>query len=350
MRTRLARASRCLLAAALLLATPPALAEDVDAGALIEKATRLYEALEFDQVIPVAEEVLKVEGLDIELKLKAYLLLAQCVAVVGDPVDAEAPFRLLLRAKPDFALPEGTAPKIVGVFRKVQAEEKAMNEEIEMLRRKQIREGLAFVGEPPKEGRGGRPLSFAFRLKDPTSAVDMVQIPYRRKGEPAYSMLALKRDDEGVWRGTIPGEWTASEADYVVEYYVQSFDAKGSLLELGEEGAPLSAVMDAGKVERRLPKPLPRWAFVTGAVLTGGLTALGGGLGFATRDAQKDYDAYAARGLDEPIDGALLQQMAEDGQRLQRATNASLISAAAVGLISVGMIPFTRWGPPEDAP
>ena len=47
----------------------------------------------------------------------------------GAPVDAEGPFRLLLRLNPGFVLPAQTTPKIVAVFRKVEAEERAIFEQ-----------------------------------------------------------------------------------------------------------------------------------------------------------------------------------------------------------------------------
>jgi ribosomal protein L9 len=43
-----------------------------------------------------------------------------------DIVEAEKPFRLLLRARPTFELPASTPPKIMAVFRKVQVEEQAL--------------------------------------------------------------------------------------------------------------------------------------------------------------------------------------------------------------------------------
>src|SRR5688500_10600093 len=112
----------------LLLALPSA---DSGVGRLLAEARSLFEQLEYDRVLPVARSVLARPEATLDQKLDAYVLEASCLAIVGDPVEAEQPFRLLLRARPDFDLAVETAPKILAVFRKVQGEERAIKEQMQ---------------------------------------------------------------------------------------------------------------------------------------------------------------------------------------------------------------------------
>ena len=187
---------------------------------LLARARALYDALEYDRVIPFAEALLARAEADIEQRLDAYLLQGSCLAIIGDPVEAEKPFRFLLRGRPGFDLPPETAPKILAVFRKVQVEERAIVEQLRELERARLVKELELSGGVPEEAVGGRPLPFEFRLRDPRGVVAAVQLQYRRRGEPSFSSLALRRDESGAWRGALPGEWTASSTGFALEYFL----------------------------------------------------------------------------------------------------------------------------------
>ena len=101
-----------------------------DVAKALKTAQDNFDNLEYDVVLPYVDAALKEKNLTPDQKLLAYLLQAQSLAIVGDPVDAERPFRLLLRVQPDFALPPDTPPKITGVFSRVQTEENAIRDQV----------------------------------------------------------------------------------------------------------------------------------------------------------------------------------------------------------------------------
>lgn len=314
---------------------------------LLERARSQYAQLEYDLVAPLAQAVVDAPDAPIETKLDAYVLLASSLAVIGDPILAESPFRLLLRARPDFDLPPETAPKILAVFRKVQVEERALAEELSSVERKRRIAQLELSGAPAAELPGGRPLTFLLRLRDPTGLVDAVMVPYRRHGEGEFSTLALRRGDDGSWHGTLPGEYTASEAGFSLEYYVETRDRQGPLLRRGEPATPLAIAIAPGELEVR--PPLPRWAFygaAGGAVLLG---LAGGGLGLAARSAQDDYSAYAAQGTARTIDGAVLAEKAESGTALASGASWAFVGAGVFAVAAAVAFPFTDWHA-DDAP
>ncbi|MEM6532476.1 MAG: hypothetical protein AAF654_07620 [Myxococcota bacterium] len=222
-------------------------------GEILQQAQRLYDDLEFDAVMPLARLVLARSDVTVTQRLDAYLLLGSSMAVARDPVGAETPFRFLLRGRPDFELPPTTPPKILAVFRKVQVEERTIREQLRELERERIIQSLELVAENNAEGKGGKPLTIAYTLRDPQRHVTSMRLNFRRRGEPTYSSLAMTRED-GSWMVEVAGEWTESESDYVFEYYVTTLDADGELLRAGSAPAPLTLDVRAGRFQR--PKPL----------------------------------------------------------------------------------------------
>jgi len=325
----------------------PAPAEDASAAEVLLQARKAYDAMEYESAAMFAARALSMPGLEPEARLDAYLVKASSLAITADPQAAEVPFRLLLRARPDFDMPRSTPPRILGVFQKVKAEERAIGEQVRSVGRKRLIDGLQLLSEPPRLARGGRVLPFAFRLRDPTAAVSAFDVPYRREGDAAYSVLALKRDAEGSWRGTIPAEWTASEKPYAVEYYLSTHDDGGPLLTRGEPTRPLRLEMSAGTVER--VKPLPRWSFWTGVAVTGVAAVAAGGLGIATFNAQSDYNTYARSEPHGFIDGALLKSKAQTGRSLAQASLGVAITAAVLAVVTAVILPFSRGAEEPDA-
>ncbi|MCP4504046.1 MAG: hypothetical protein GY822_29325 [Deltaproteobacteria bacterium] len=70
-----------------------------DPDTLLKKAFLLYDDLEYDLVIPIAAEGLINPNADVQNQLDAYLLQGSCLAIVGDSIVAEKPFRFLLRGR-----------------------------------------------------------------------------------------------------------------------------------------------------------------------------------------------------------------------------------------------------------
>jgi len=323
-------------------ATPaPGQTEPIDA--LLKRARSHYDNLDYDQVIPLANAVLARPDPTPDQKLDAYLLQGSALAIVGDTIEAEKSFRLLLYGRPDFDMPAQTAPKIIAIFRKVQVEERAIIAQRVAKQRELIRQGLALGGDHPEKSSGGYPLAFAYRLRDPGSAVEEMRIHYRRRGEVGYSSLVLKRDAEGTWRGAIPGGWTASDRDYQLEFYLVTADREGPLLTVGSSEQPRTVAVAAGTVEQTKPPPLPLWSLVAvgGTAVVAALAA--GSTGVATLVAQQDYRDYAAQGTERAIDGSILNQKAATGQALALATNGLWIASAVVAVGAGVMAPFVNW-------
>jgi hypothetical protein len=231
----------------------PAAADTRGPGELLAEAKQLYEALDYDRVIPIAEQVLAHAEVDIEQRLDAYLLQGSSLAIVGNQVDAETPFRFLLRGRPDFDMPPQTPPKILAVFRKVQVEERAIVEQMEALQRKNIVKAMRIDGVALEELKGGVPIHFDIAVLDPRGALRSVRIDYRRAGSSDFSSLPLEQQPSGRWGGEVSGEWTENDNGFVLEYRVVTLDAGGQgLLAMGLD-TPLTANVAPGTVAGAVP-------------------------------------------------------------------------------------------------
>jgi hypothetical protein len=307
--------------------------------------------MDYDDAASLATRALAAQpGLDAEARLDAYLVQASSLAITADPMAAEVSFRLLLRARPNFQLPESSPPKILGVFQKVQAEERVIVEQVRAVARKQLLENIKLLNEPPDSARGGRKLPFAFRLRDPNAVITAFELPFRRQGEGSYSVLALQRDVEGQWRGDIPADWTASDKGFVLEYYLVTKDTQGPLLTRGEPQSPLRLSISPGAVERTWSKPVPRWVLWSGVAATGAAVVATGGVGLAARGARSDYESYLAQGKTSVIDGRLLQSKERNTDRLAYATIGTAVTAGVLAAVTLILFPFTKSAEPESAP
>ncbi|MDX2014042.1 MAG: hypothetical protein SFW67_27845 [Myxococcaceae bacterium] len=301
---------------------------------------QLYKTLEYDQVIPAADQLLARDDLSLAQRLEVYRLQGSARAIVEDPVDAERPFRLLLRAQPDYDLPADTPPKILAVFRKVQSEEKALAAQLRDVERARLIGNLKLTGEPTPEPVGGRPIRFVYRLRDTAGVVTSVRVEYRRGGRAAFSSLALERTEEGDWRGVVPGELTASEAPYTLEYLVTTADSEGPLLALGTTAAPLTLSVKAGQVPTTAFKPVSKGAFWSVFGLT---AALGVATGVTGLLFNQEQAAYREASRQPSAVGSVLSQQAERGQAFAEVTNVLLIVTAVSLVAMLVLLPLTRF-------
>jgi hypothetical protein len=331
-----------------LAAEPPAASSDANTPTieLLAQAQKSYDSLDFDVVVQKTGVILSRADSTPDQQLEAYRLQGSALAGSDQSIDAERPFRLLLRLREGYDLPKTTQPKIMAVFRKVQAEEKELTRQTRELTREAMVKRMALLGTPPEKGYGGYPVRFDFRLRDPANAVDSVVVPFRKQGQSAYDSVSLRRDEGGIWRGQITGDLTANPGGMKVEYYVETRDAEGSLVSMGSSDKPMILEVSAGTVIRERPPPLQPWIFWT---LTGTTVALGaatGTLALLTHNAQNDYDTYVnGTGV---LDAGTIQTKATDGQRLALATNIGL-SATAVGVVSTAVVAwFINWSHVPD--
>jgi hypothetical protein len=241
----------------------------VSGGDALAQARALYDRLEYELVLPLVEQALADPTVTGDDKLDAFRIQGSSLAVLGRTVDAENAFRLLLRARPGVDLDKNTPPKILTVFRKVQLEEDRLREELKEFELKKVVDSLELVGEPPTEARGGRPLVFQFGVRDPTSSVATVQLHYRRAGEGGFSSVALTRDVNGQWRGEIPGEWTANDDGFTLEYHLMTRDKDGqTLLTVDSPDAPAKIEVSRGSVASAGPAYTQPWFWVVGGTAT----------------------------------------------------------------------------------
>jgi hypothetical protein len=318
-------------------AAPPVLSASAD-EALTQLGT-LYRTLEYDKVIPLADTLLARDDLTSPQRLEALRLLGSAKAIVQDPVDAERPFRLLLRARPSYDLPPDTPPKILAVFRKVQSEEVALAAQLKGVERSQLITNLKVTGEPAKAVLGGRPVRFAYRVRDTAGVVESMRVLYRRAGQKAFSALALERSEDGEWRGVIPGEFTAGDEGFSLEYVAQTADRDGPLLVLGSETSPLGIQVSAGQVPKEAFKPLAPPVFWTAAGFTvvSGIAAIVLGVLFNT--TQSSFNQRAMMGGA----GSTLTMQIERGETYAAATNVLMISTAILAAGTLMTLPFTRF-------
>lgn len=308
---------------------------------LLEQARAKYAALEYGEVLPLIEALLDREDLSLEQRLEAYRYQGSARAIVLGPREAESSFRLLLRTRLEYELPPDTPPKILSAFKKVQTEELSLATALRDVERRKVIAGLSLLGEPRSPAHGGAPLEFSFRLKDPTSAVETVRVPWRREGEKAWSTLALKRTDSGAWEGALSGEVTASERGFVFEYYVETADAVGVLLTRDSALAPARLPVTAGQLQLKAVKPLPRAAFFTSGGVTVALGIAAGVLGIAFQLKQAEYRAQVPPGA--TVDAALVQRLRAEGNTLATSTNVVLVAGGVALVTTAVMAPLTEF-------
>jgi hypothetical protein len=318
--------------------------------ATLARLNQLYNDLEYESVLSGVEQMLKRDDLAIGDRLEFWRLQGCAKAVAEDSIEAEKPFRLLLRARDDFELPSSTPPKIMAVFRKVQLEENALTKQLKEVARERTVAQLKLLGAAPTEAVGGRALSFTFRLIDATQAVSTIRVPYRKllpsqqvsdasKGAD-YSALALERSETGDWKGVIPGDVTANEGGFKLQYYVETADSAGPLLRMGSAELPQEILVSAGQVPKRRFAPIGKGVFFTGVGLTVALGLAAGGLGAAFNINQNEYRQLGSSS--GTIDGARLAALGDTTKTYALFTNVALISAGVALVATAIMLPLTN--------
>ncbi|MBL8916585.1 MAG: hypothetical protein JNM17_38145 [Archangium sp.] len=316
-----------LLLSLVLCATP---------GERLAEVRKLYGELDYGQALKRAQALTAAADVSGDALIEALALEGTLLAITGDVTDAEPPFRRLLRLAPQFELPPKTAPKIIAAFRKVQAEERTLAAEAERARRSRVMSRLKLVDELPTRGKGGVPLDFRVRLFDPEGAVMRVSVPFRREGEASWSVLALQRDELGQWAAALPGDFTASERGFTLQYRLETIDAEGApLLVVGDVGAPLTANIAAGQ----RPRPVPRWVPLTG--IAGSAVSAAGFATFFTafRVSQDHAQAQARIGL-EDFQAA---QLAREGQTFSDWAIGFAIASGVLAVVTVVTALFADW-------
>ncbi|MEO1171957.1 MAG: hypothetical protein AAFX94_07870 [Myxococcota bacterium] len=234
------------------------------------RAAQAAEAgLDYDKVLVFARRARNSPGASDWLRVQALLLEGTALVIIGREIDAELAFSAALDLELELDLPKSAPPKAVAVFRMVQVEAERAAKKARAQERAALLNSIALAGGPTKL-LGGQPATFDYSVSDPRDAVHGVRVFFRRRGDPAFSSLALEKDDRNRWRAQIPGEWTSNEDGFLLEYFTQTVDSKGNaLVAQGSETGPLSIPVPAGVVEQPVPvlKSTWFWVAVGGAAL-----------------------------------------------------------------------------------
>ncbi len=313
----------------------PEALDGLTSAAMLAKAQALYDALEYDSALEVVEALLARPDVTFAERLEAFRLQGCAIGIVQDPIEAEPSFRALLRARPDYELPAELSPKIVAVFRKVQAEERALSQKLREVERAHTISLLKLSGSLPELLKGGRAVPFSFRVTDPAGVVETVRLPYRRQGERDYSSLVLTRGENGEWTGTLPADLTASEQGFTLEYYVAAADTGGPLMSQGGALSPSRVTIEPGQVLIERPRPVPLKAFVASSIATGALALTAATLGIVLNVNQAQYRALAQ----SQAPGLELVERGAAGDRLAITTNVFLISTG-VAIVTTTILAF----------
>jgi len=318
------------------------------AAEAITEAQRLYDALEYDKVAPLAAQALADATITLDQKLLAYQLQGSALAIIGDPVDAERPFLLLLSVRPDFNLLDETPPKIKSVFAKVKGEFDAVREAQEAQQRKELAATIDVQGAFSPTADGGKPLRFEFEVGDPRGVVKSVRVQYRKQGDPDFLSLPLRRSKAGAFIGAVPGEWTASDAGFTMEANLVISDAKGPLKKVGEPHVEVK--VSGGQLERQ--RPVPVWAFGTSAGLTGVAVLAAGSVTAATAALNADFHSKVDTATPEsPASGAEIVSLQRLGEGMNTAAVVTWSAAGVTALVTGVLALFTNWsGEEQEAP
>mgnify|MGYP001304765860 CR=1 FL=1 len=313
-----------------------------DVAKALKTAQHNFDELEYDIVLPYVEAALRESNLTPDQKLQAYLLQAQSLAITGDPSDAERPFRLLLRVQPDFKLPPDTPPKITGVFSRVQTEENAIRDQVYRLARARKIEKIKIKGNAPTNGKGGTSVWFTYTLEDPDESVTAMKVGYRRLGEGEYSALALKKKDNGEYKGFIPADWTESENDFKVEFYVETQDRDGPLRLIFTQEEPGLIDLEKGMIPYTVaPKVIlgtaaGSAAFILGAIISSTVVLTTQ----ASLDSLISSAGNSAGNDQKTIDGEELVPIIEMGTNATVAGYICWGGAIILGGVASGLYPF----------
>jgi hypothetical protein len=207
-------------------------------------------------------------------RVQAYTQLGAAYAVVGDVTEAERPYRLLLRLRPDHDMGPETPPKIMAVFRKVQAEENQIRAAVRDAQRRNLVQSLEVRVEAPERHVGGRPLVVRAHVTDPQRGVESLVLEHRTSPGGPFSTAPFRVTPQGQ-EVTFTGAQTATDKPVRLEYVVVARDKEGeALVTVGTQAEPRAVEVAAGQVPGE-PFYAHR-AFWVAAL--GGGAALGAGL------------------------------------------------------------------------
>lgn len=270
------------------------MAQETATADLMAQSQDLCAAFHVEECVQLNQRLLERPDLSSAQRAQVYQRLAEATAVIGDLPESERYWRLVLRLDPALDLPEDTSPKILLVFRGVQAEERQLRTTLAAEERRRLQDSITLLPRLPARHQGGQALTIPVQLHDPHHGVAAVFLRHR-VGTGAYGSVPCVQH-AGVLEASIPAAQTAADAPRVMELFVEAVDDSGTPLKSAYTAeSPFQLAVAPGQVPSA---PLWRqpsvWA-VTGGVLAGaaGLVVLGivaagvGGVGVAYVGSQQ---------------------------------------------------------------
>jgi tetratricopeptide (TPR) repeat protein len=285
MRRSAARAIAALLAALLAGGTPLARAASFPQNPHLGQAQEALDAGDLDQASQELQRALAQPDNSDDVLVEIYKLQGIVALYRGDRAAARQALEKLFQARPDYALPKGTSPKIRDLFNEVQ----------EDVRKRRVKP-VTLTFEPLTQLAAGGPANLSAQVDDlPEGA--RVRLFYRRAGSEAFSALELQRGANGAFSGTLPAaELPIDAAPFGLEYYLEVDDAAGRRLAgRGDSLAPLTVRVHAPQAETAPVQPPPpeaeeetawygQWYLWAGVGVVAAAAA-GVGIYYATRPA-----------------------------------------------------------------
>lgn len=255
---------------------PPVIVVDPNATVeeLLHVASDAFVSLDYEVSLAHATAALLKPGITDAQRVTAYQLQAGSHAVMGQQLDAQKEYRLLLRLRPDFQLPPETPPKILAAWNVVHAEEELIRRTVRQAERERIVNAISLDVAVPQHHPGGHPLDVSVTMKDPYAGVRQLVFAYRTDPSAGFATLPLEADGDRFTARVAPS-LTASPGGLRMEYAVIARDADGEVLaSAGTESGPRIITITPGQVPTT---PLWRqpviWAVAgTGSAVVAGFT------------------------------------------------------------------------------
>jgi hypothetical protein len=259
------RAVRAWIAAAVLIASAPALA--LADNRLLAEAIAKYDDLEYDEAIRRLSAALLVPGNTPEDNATIYRYLGLSYLLLDRPEPATGAFRNLLVLRADYRFDAETAPRIVEFFEQVRRQWEADGRPgIQELPPPPLRP-VRILHVVPETAERGTALRIQSRIEDPDNQARGMFLNYRTGSRGAFQRSPVPAGPAQV--STIPA---SAVQPPTVEYFLEVVDEGGrAVATRGDTEAPLRVVVPGpgGSI-------LGKWWFWTGAVaLIGGAVVLG---------------------------------------------------------------------------
>jgi hypothetical protein len=260
-----------LIAVLLCLARPGWADDRTKAQAAVDEANEHWRALDYELVVEAAERALAAADVTDADRVDAWVLQGKALVVLEKTPDAEAAFERVFDVDADFELPDGTSPAITLAFRRARAAWQVKQEDRLRTELGEPYAAMRMTVTIPPEARGGHPIAVRVELVDPGSIASQIVVHYRRQGARNYDTLTARA---GAAELSIPGAFTASDQDYVLEVYARSLSAAGVTLRRdGDPDRPRLIRVTAGDVPKQTPI-YRKWWFWTGVAAAALTTAV----------------------------------------------------------------------------